>query len=167
MEATSKPVQSSVFSQRIGRSFQVGKKPESSIVFWVGAMRVKFKSETDGSLKLDEVFPDEVWDRKDEIVSDYWDWYDDLGPLDPAKKIADEILTPIFEKIDALDGSGVVHYNLDKRPKGEWNMLVGGQYQINKAWQVRTEVGFLGDRSSFLLSAGYRFGIKGGNKLRK
>ena len=167
MEASSKPVQSSVFSQRIGRSFQVGKNPESSIVFWVGAMRVRFQSKTDGSLTMDEVFSDDIWDRKDEIVGNYWAWYDELGPLDPKKKIADEILTPIVEKIDAADGSGTVHYNLDKKPKGEWNMLVGGQYQVNKTWQVRAEGGFLGDRSSFLLSANYRFGIKGGNKLRK
>lgn len=167
MEAASKPVQSSVFSQRLGRSFQLGNKPEQSIVFWLGAMRVKFKSETDGSLRLDEVLSDDVWERKDEIVDDYWAWYDELGPLDPKKKIADEVLTPIVEKIDAGDGSGEVHYRLDKRPKGEWNMLVGGQYQLNKHWQVRAEGGFIGDRSSFLLSANYRFGIKGGNKLRK
>ncbi len=160
MEANSEPIQSSVFSQRLGRSFQVGKKPESNIAFWVGAMRVKFKSETNGSLRLYEVLPDGVWERKDEIVSDYWDWYNSLGPLDPAKKIADEILTPIIERIDAADGSGIVHYNLDKKPKSEWNMLVGSQYQINKTWQVRAEGGFLGDRSSFLISANYRFGIK-------
>ena len=167
MEAASKPVQSSVFSQRLGRSFKLGKKPEQSIVFWLGAMRVRFQSETDGSLRLDEVLPDETWERKDEIVDDYWAWYDELGPLDPKKKIADEILTPIVERIDAADGSGEVHYRLDKKPKGEWNMLVGGQYQLNKHWQVRAEAGILGDRSSFLLSANYRFGIKGGNKLRK
>jgi hypothetical protein len=37
MDANSKPIQSSVFSQRLGRSFQVGKNPESNIAFWVGA----------------------------------------------------------------------------------------------------------------------------------
>ena len=46
-------------------------------------------------------------------------------------------------------------------------MLVGGQYQLNKHWQVMAEGGFIGDRSSFLLSANYRFGFKGGNKVRK
>jgi hypothetical protein len=126
----------------------------------LGRSSVKFKSETDSSLRLGEALSDGVWERKDELVSDYWDWYNSLGPLDPKKKIADDILTPIVERIDATDGSGIVHYNLDKKPKSEWNMLIGGQYQINKTWQVRTEGGFLGDRSSLLISVNYRFGIK-------
>ncbi len=163
MEANSKPIQSSVFSQRFGRSFQVGKNPESSIVFWIGAMRIKFESVTDGSLRLDEVLSEDVWVRKDELVGNYWDWYGSLTPLDPKKKIADEILNPIVDKIDAGDGSGTVHYNLDKKPKSEWNILVGSQYQMNKHWQVRVEGGFLGDRSSLLISVNYRFGIKVGN----
>ena len=167
MDAFEEAVQTATFSQRIGRSFNIGKKPESSIAFWVGAMRLRLESLTEGSLRLDEALSDDIWQRKDEIVDDYWAWYDELGPLDPKKKIADEILTPIVEKIDAADGSGVVHYRLDKKPKGEWHMLIGGQYQFNKHWQIRAEGGILGDRSSFLLSANYRFGIKGGNKLRK
>lgn len=167
MDSFEEAVRTATFSQRIGRSFKVGKKPESSIAFWVGAMRLRLESLTEGSLRLDEALSDEVWERKDQIVDDYWSWYDDLGPLDPKKKIADEILTPIIEEIDAADGSSIVHYKLDKRPKSEWNMLVGGQYQFNKHWQVRVEGGILGDRSSFLLSANYRFGFEGGNKLRK
>lgn len=160
MESFNEAVKSSVFSQRIGRSFQMGKNPKSNLAIWVGTMRLRLESNTNGSLRLDEALSDEVWESKDKLVDDYWSWYNDLAPLDPKKKIADEILTPIVEKIDAADGSSIIHYNLDKKPKSEWNMLVGGQYQINKTWQVRAEGGFLGDRSSFLLSANYRFGLK-------
>jgi hypothetical protein len=68
-------------------------------------------------------------------------------------------LTPIVESIDAKDGSGVVSYALKKRPTKNWNMLIGGQYQFNKRWQIRSEAGFLGGRGQLLLSGNYRFGI--------
>lgn len=90
---------------------------------------------------------------------------DDAGYSD-LSNYGGEISTPIVEKIDAGDGSDTVDYDFDKKPK-KWNILIGSQFQINKHWPVRVEGGFLGDRSSLLLSANYRFGIKGGNKLSK
>jgi hypothetical protein len=36
-------------------------------------------------------------------------------------------------------------------------MLIGGQFQLNKRWMLRSEAGFLGSRKSFLLSLNYRF----------
>jgi hypothetical protein len=79
-------------------------------------------------------------------------------PADILKKqAADEVLTPIIERIGAADGSAIVRYGLDKKPVEEWNMIIGGQYQLNKRWQFRAEGGFLGDRKSLLLSINYRF----------
>jgi len=51
----------------------------------------------------------------------------------------------------------VLRYGMDKSPAGEWNMVVGAQYQLNKKWMLRTEGGIIGDRKSFLLSLNYRF----------
>ena len=48
---------------------------------------------------------------------------------------------------------------MDKRPKEEWNFLIGAQYQINKRWIFRSEGGLIGDRKSFLASLNYRFKI--------
>jgi hypothetical protein len=48
---------------------------------------------------------------------------------------------------------------MDKRPEEEWNMVIGGQFQLNKNWMLRSEGGIIGDRKSFLASVNYRFKI--------
>lgn len=153
------PVRSAVFSQRLGRAFKVGKNPESNVAFWVGGMRVGMGNVTQGTIAISEVLPPETWDRRDEMVTDYWIWYDDLGFLDPRKAIADNILTPIVDKLEQANGDGSIEYKLLKEPKQEWNMIIGGQYQLNTSWQFRVEGGVIGNRKSLLLSTNYRFGI--------
>jgi hypothetical protein len=156
-----KPVPAQTFSIRLGHTFQFANKPTRNIGIWVGAMRAQIGSGTEGQITLADALPASVWERKDEIVNQYYAWYNGLNPANPADKIkiqkADDILTPIIERISAADGSATVRYALDKRPAQEWNMLVGGQFQLNKRWAFRTEGGVLGDRKSILLSANYRF----------
>ena len=161
LDILDKPASSSIMSYRIGRSFPFKHNKESNVAFWAGAMRMKIGSKTEGKIKLEDVIPPEVWDRKDQFVQDYYDWYNSLGssPGDLKKKeVADKVLTPIVESIDAKDGSGTVSYSLSKKPTHKWNMIVGGQYQVNKHWQFRTEIGFFGERTQGLLSVNYRFG---------
>lgn len=154
------PVQTSTFSFRFGRALKIFKNPQSNIALWAGGMRITMGGITEGSITLNEVLPPDVWERKDQMVADYWVWYDDIGPLEPVKKqIADRVLTPIVESIDEKDGSGSVKYRLKKEPKQRWNMIIGAQYQINKHHQFRVEGGVLGDRTSLLLSYNLRFGI--------
>ncbi len=43
------------------------------------------------------------------------------------------------------------------RTTQKWNGLIGAQFQINKRWQIRSEMGFIGNRKSYLLSVNYRF----------
>ena len=83
----------------------------------------------------------------------------DLNPITDAGKIlvADQVLTPIVEGIDARDGSAIISYSMDKQTKQLWNGLIGMQFQFNKRWMLRSEVGFIGDRKSLLVSANYRF----------
>ncbi|MEN8157137.1 MAG: hypothetical protein ABFS10_09305 [Bacteroidota bacterium] len=153
------PVQSRVFSQRLGRAFHIGDKPESNVAFWVGGMRLKMGNITQGTIVLNEVLPPETWDRRDEIVANYWTWYDGLGPLDPMKVVANNVLTPIVNNLEHANGEGTVEYRLLKEPKQEWNVIIGGQYQFNKSWQFRAEGGIIGNRKSLLLSLNYRFGV--------
>ncbi len=153
------PVRSAVFSARLGRAFKISKAPESNLAWWMGAMRVNMGGVTEGSVTLNEILPPETWAKKDEIVSDYWNWYDNEATL-AQKLIADKVLTPIVEKIDAADGTGAISYRIRKTPKRKWNMLIGGQYQVNKHHQVRGEIGLIGNRKSLLLSYNYRFGFK-------
>ena len=152
------PVLVKVLGLRLGKSFIFKNHPERNIAIWAGGMRVKMSSATAGEIKMSDAIPQETWDRVDEIVDDYNIWYNDLDP--GMKVIVDNTAFPDF--IDALDsraGNSIVRYGMDKRPVEEWNMVVGGQFQINKHWQIRAEGGIIGDRKSFLASVNYRFKI--------
>ena len=75
------------------------------------------------------------------------------------KLLGGEPGTPIVDHIEAADGSGTIKYRLIKEPKQKWNVIIGGQYQLNKHHQFRAEGGIIGNRKSLLLSYNYRFGI--------
>jgi len=151
-------VRVNVLGARMGHTFTFKSKPDRNIALWVGGMRAKMESETVGKITLSEALPQDVWDRKDQIVQDYNDWYDNEAT--PAQKIiADQTLTPIVERIDAADGSTIIKYGMDKQVAEMWNMLVGAQFQLNKNWMLRSEGGIVGDRKSFLISLNYRFKI--------
>jgi hypothetical protein len=156
-----KPVPAQTMSFRLGHTFKFEDHPQRNIGIWAGALRARFGAGTVGEIKLSDALPAEVWQRKDEIVNEYNTWYNGLDPSNPVDKLkmekADKVLTPIIDRIAAADGSATVRYALDKRPGNEWNMIVGAQYQVNKRWIFRTEGGFLGDRTTLLLSANYRF----------
>lgn len=72
----------------------------------------------------------------------YYNWYENEATI-PQKAVADKILTPIVERIDAADGSSTIRYGMDK--------------QVQERWMFRSEAGFIGNRKSFLVSLNYRF----------
>ena len=158
-ELLDKSVKVKVLGIRWGRTFTFNEKPERNLAFWIGGMRTQMDTETVGQLTLNEALPQEVWDRKDEIVSDYNIWrdanYDDLNFAQ--KKAVDEVLDPLVSAIDSRNGDSIIRYGMDKQVKQLWNGIIGGQYQYNKRWMLRTEAGLIGNRKSFLLSFNYRF----------
>jgi len=52
-----------------------------------------------------------------------------------------------------------VEYSIDKHPADMWNFILGGQYQFNKSWMFRFEVGFLTSRTHIISGVQYRFGL--------
>jgi len=160
-EKLDEPVVAKTFSVRLGHTFRFTERPERNIGIWAGAMRARIGSNTVGQITLSDALPASVWQKKDSIVQQYNTWYNGLNPNNPADRkkiaVADKVLTPIVQRINAADGSAIIRYGFDKRPAQEWNMIVGGQFQLNKRWVFRTEGGIVGDRKSFLLSANYRF----------
>lgn len=160
-ELVDEATQVNILGLRVGHNFVFKNKPDRNINIWMGAMRVHMSTATHGAILLKDALPQETWDRKDQIVSGYWEWYDGLDPtkLADRKKIevADEVLSPFFDAVDAKDGSATISYGMDKQTKQAWNGSIGGQYQFNKAWQFRTEAGFIGDRKSYMVSLNYRF----------
>lgn len=155
-ELLDKPVKAKAFGLRLGQNFVNKHKPYRNFGIWVGAMSLSLGSNTVGELKLNEALPQETWDRADQIVETYNYWYDNTATF-PQKVIADQTLGPIVAAIGEADGEAVIRYGLDKRTKQKWNGIIGAQYQHNKNWMFRTEVGVIGDRKSFLLSANWRF----------
>ena len=119
-------------------------------------MRQSMNSETRGEIQLIDALPPDAWERRDEIVRDYYDWYENVA-TPPQRIIADRVLTPIVERLEAADGSTIIRYGMDKQVEQKWNGIIGIQYQINKRWMIRSEGGVIGNRKSFLLSLNYRF----------
>jgi hypothetical protein len=155
-ELLDKAVRVSVFGVRIGKTFTFKKRPDHNLAFWVGGMRLRMGSTTQGQIALGDALPPDVWDRRDEIVSEYWAWYDGLLP--PLQdKVDNTPLPDIIERLEQADGSAIIRYGMDKQVKEEWNGIIGIQYQMNKRWMLRSEGGIIGDRKSLLLSLNYRF----------
>lgn len=154
-ELLDKPTRASVVGLRVGHSFVFKKKPYKNVAIWVGTMYMSMQSETRGAVKMIDALPPDVWDKRDQVVSDYDNWYNnEATPVQ--KKLADKILTPFMDKLEAAEGESSVLYGMDKQVKSHFNGLVGAQYQFNKHWQFRAEGGVIGDRKSLLLSINYR-----------
>ncbi len=151
------PVKSKVLSARIGRAFKFSNNPEQNVALWVGGMRIRMGGITQGTIFLGDLFPPDADQVKNDLVEDYWAWYEEIDPV--KQQLANKLLNPIADNLIEADGSGTVEYKITKEPVMEWNIIVGGQFQLNKAIQLRTELGIVGDRKSLLLSANYRFGI--------
>lgn len=150
-------INTTLFTPRIGYNYVFKKKPWQNVVLWVGAPGVFLNRNTQGSIKLSELGNDsgakhDLEAIKDETVQ----WYNELEPAQ--KIIVKKIAEAFLDKVNGWDtGDGTINYSLKKRPSSNWSMCVGMQFQLNHAWQFRTEFGFLGGRSSLLLSANYRF----------
>ena len=160
-ELLDKAVNVNVLGIRFGHTFTFKNRPDRNFALWAGGMRASMSSSTTGEVKMINALPSETWDRRDEIVSNYRDWYNALDPSKPVDaekiKVADEVLTPIVDRMDNSDGSSVIRYGMDKQVKEKWNGVVGMQFQLNKHWMFRGEGGVIGDRKSLLISANYRF----------
>ena len=155
-ELLDKPVQVNVLGIRLGHTFKFKHRPERNFAVWAGAMSMQMNSDTSGEIQLIDALPPEAWERRDEIVDNYYDWYENEA-TPPQKIVADKVLTPIVDRIEAADGDTIIRYGMDKQVQERWNGTIGGQFQLNKRWMIRSEAGLIGNRKSFLVSINYRF----------
>jgi hypothetical protein len=177
----SKPARSFVFGPRFGKNFKL-KKPDQTIAVWAGGFRLSIASGTDGSLNLSEVLPeggaaasariDEGIEKVENAQFQVDTWWKNLtedeqsSPINKAKYDranaalgrAGEILNAADEAVNTISTS-TVQYKMDKTVKDAWNFIVGSQFQFNKHFMVRLEVGFLGSRKQILTGVQYRFGL--------
>ncbi len=147
------PVLAKVLGIRVGKTFTFRQRPDRNIAVWVGGMRARLSSNTMGAVKMKDAIPQETWDRVDEIVDNWNDFLEDYPVFEGGA--FDEFI----KNLEARNGEAIVYYGMDKAPEEEWNFLVGGQFQLDKHWMLRSEVGIIGDRKSFLASFNYRFNL--------
>ena len=177
--ALDEPAMAFVLGPRFGKTFKL-KNQDQNINVWTGAFRLHINSGTSGSLLLSELIStDELQTKVDNgiikvedtqvQVDDWWNGLTNLqqnNPINIAKyETANRALETAGGFLNSIDSalndeeSASVQYSLDKRPADMWNFLLGTQYQHNKHWMVRCEVGFLGSRTQVLAGLQYRFGL--------
>jgi hypothetical protein len=174
-----KPAYAFVFGPRLGKNIKL-KKPESSIAMWVGGFRVKLNTGTTGNLNASDLFPTATWQSKidtgymklaasQQKVDDWWNGLTPPEQKNPVNVAKHEVANAAFERFGAFLASAsqgvsnasnaTIQYSLDKKPKDMWNFIIGSQYQINRAWMIRAEYGFLSARSQFIGGLQYRFNL--------
>ena len=178
VSALDKPVFTFVFGPRFGKTYKIDE--DMNIAFWFGGFRLKFSSETSGSLNVNELFNtndlqakvDQGFIRVEEAQSNVNAWWEDLTPIEQQNPVnqakyetANRTIQKTGELLTKVDGAlstaetSTVQYSLDKRNENMWNLIIGSQFQISKHWMIRAEYGFLGSRSQFLAGLQYRFGL--------
>ena len=153
LEKLDEAVQGRVLSFRLGRTFKLA--PQKRIAFWLGTMRVKVASQTNGSIALSEAIPPETVERiRNELETvEEEEWYQNLNPIQQA--LVDQIVERL---LNTGLGDLTINYQLDKAIADPWNMLTGVNIDFNKRWTLRSEIGFLG-RFSVLVNAVYRLDL--------
>ncbi|WP_281613034.1 hypothetical protein [Flammeovirga sp. SubArs3] len=145
-----KPVLVNVAGIRAIRNWPIRNKPDMFIGAWVGAQFQFLDAKTSGQVRLGDVIDIDGGARQD-----LEDWYQAIE--DPSS-LHDYLYNKIDESLDDVENT-TVYYEFDKRLEKNWNLVVGGQWQINREWQIRTEAGFLPGKYQIMLSGNYRFGF--------
>ena len=146
---------SNLLSFRGGYNYKL-KRPQQSISVWAGTAGQVIGLETKGSVKLAEVIPAPDQARIDEINAKC----DEYRKIDPRKEPCEEFAGALQDWADGTDPPDAsVQYALNKEPKDIWNMVAGAQFALNRNWYFRSEVGFLGSRTSVLIGTEYKFDI--------
>lgn len=156
LEAFVEPVPAYNLDIRFARNFVDPRRADRSVTIWFGAFYQQIKADTKGTIKVSDLFPGVSPEKKEEMKEDFQQWYDNLTPVQQA--VVEPMIEHIVDYLDGLNaGDGEIHYNLDKELAGPWNLIFGAQYQHNKHWQIRSEVGTFGERTQFLLNLNYSF----------
>ncbi|MBN3581485.1 hypothetical protein JYB64_03735 [Algoriphagus aestuarii] len=153
VEVVVEPVPAFNSSLRLGHAFPDYKDPEKTLSIWVGVFYQVIQNDTQGSVSVAEIFPGF---GEGNFIDALNDWADGLPPAQ--KVIAKQIIGKLEDVSNGIDGStSMIDYKLEKEVAAPFNLILGAQYQFNKNWMLRSELGVFGKRSQFLLNLNYRF----------
>ena len=145
---------SNLLSFRLGYNYRFS-KPGRGFSFWLGSSGQVIGLDTNGSVKLADVIPPPSQSTIDQINARCAEF----RPSDPRGQACQDFAGKLQEWRDGTDPAASVQYSLKKKPKDVWNMLVGAQFALDRNWYFRTEVGFLGSRTSVLVGTEYKFDL--------
>ena len=86
-----------------------------------------------------------------------------LPPQTPGR---DETLDELYAKEQRLtyaqervDNSDAINYSIKKEITEKWSTQIGFNWEINKNWQYRGELGYRNSQKFFMTGLQYRFGF--------
>jgi hypothetical protein len=148
-----KPVPAINSGFRLGHTVLNNRKPYRTLSLWGGVFYQNIKSNTVGNIAFSDVFPGYTEGAGIDYLNQ---WAETLPPKQQA--IAKQVINQIEEIANGANPEdATIQYNLQKKVTAPFNMLFGAQFQYNKNWMLRSEVGFFGQRNQFLLNLNYRF----------
>lgn len=149
------PVPAYNLDMRIGHNFVNERRADRGISVWFGTFYQHIGGDTKGSVTIKDLLPNGSGNLEDHFIEHLNEWADGM-PV-PQRIIAHQIIQKIDDYLNGVDvGDTKITYLLDKKLTKPWNLIFGAQYQHNKHWQLRTEVGTYGQRTSFLIMLNYR-----------
>jgi hypothetical protein len=153
VEVVVEPVPAYNSSVRIGHNFPDYKNPQRNLSVWVGLFYQNIQSDTKGSILVSDLLPNL---GSGAALEDLNEWADGLPPAQ--RVVVKEIIQKIEDAAEGTDpGSSSISYQIEKEVAAPVNLILGAQYQFNKNWMLRSELGTFGKRSQFLLNLNYRF----------
>ncbi|WP_236032603.1 hypothetical protein [Algoriphagus pacificus] len=153
VEVVVEPVPAFNSSLRIGHAIYDAAHPQRSLSVWTGVFYQIIQNDTQGSISVASIFPGFGEGNVIQILND---WADGLPPAQ--KLIAKQIIQKLEDASSGIETSdSYIDYLLDKEVAAPFNIILGAQYQFNKNWMLRSEVGVFGKRSQFLLNLNWRF----------
>jgi len=76
--------------------------------------------------------------------------------LDAEQEISNSVILPLSD-LDPSLPDPEIFYEIHEVNTDKWNYIVGGQFQINREWDLAFQVGFGGSRDQATLNATYRW----------
>ena len=153
-EILSTPQRTLTVTPRLGRRWVSETRPGSAFSLWVGATMEEFENAAVGEVSLGSTFSGGASALANVLAPNFSTW---LAANPAAKDSVNQLLSEFISDLDPKNPTA--RFNVGINPAKAWNMVLGGEMDLNKHWQLIAEAGFFGARTSVMGSVCYRFGI--------
>ena len=141
---------------RLGHQAKNHRNPQRAWTLWLGAEHIHMAPQTLAYVDLDDLLGISPED-KERASQELDDWYNGLPELEQ------RLFEGLYNSISGWLNNGEtdrLYYDFEKYLITPWNVVIGGQYQLNKHWWFTLEGTFGGTRWRTVASVAYRFGLK-------